>query len=171
MKKDIFKIANKILKSRLIVGTGKYKNFKETANAIKASGASLGGSNISALYAGGGSPYTTVGGTVEEWDGSAWTEVNNINSSRNAFAGSGTTSSGIVFGGLPPYSPTFANTEFYDGSSWTEVADLATSRGFHGGNEGGTSVAALCSGGDTPPITAVCEEWTQSLGVKTVTVS
>ena len=31
MKKDIFKVANKKLKSRLIVGTGKYKNFKETA--------------------------------------------------------------------------------------------------------------------------------------------
>lgn len=41
MKKDIFKIANKILKSRLIVGTGKYKNFKETANAVNASGADM----------------------------------------------------------------------------------------------------------------------------------
>ena len=38
MKKDIFKVANKVLKSRLIVGTGKYKNFKETANAVEASG-------------------------------------------------------------------------------------------------------------------------------------
>ncbi len=41
MKKDIFKIANKIFKSRLIVGTGKYKNFKETAEAVKASGADM----------------------------------------------------------------------------------------------------------------------------------
>ena len=41
MKKDILKIANKTLKSRLIVGTGKYKNFKETAKAIKASGADM----------------------------------------------------------------------------------------------------------------------------------
>ena len=41
MKKDTFKIANKILGSRLIVGTGKYKNFKETADAIKASGADM----------------------------------------------------------------------------------------------------------------------------------
>ena len=36
-----FKIANKIFKSRLIVGTGKYKSFKETADAIKASGADM----------------------------------------------------------------------------------------------------------------------------------
>jgi len=41
MRKDIFKIDNKILKSRLIVGTGKYKNFKETAKAIKESGADM----------------------------------------------------------------------------------------------------------------------------------
>ena len=41
MKKDIFKVGNQILKSRLIVGTGKYKNFKETADAIKSSGADM----------------------------------------------------------------------------------------------------------------------------------
>ena len=41
MKKDIFKIENLKLKSRLIVGTGKYKNFKETVKAIKESGADM----------------------------------------------------------------------------------------------------------------------------------
>ena len=41
MKKDIFKIDKKILKSRLIVGTGKYKNLSETAKAIKSSGADM----------------------------------------------------------------------------------------------------------------------------------
>ncbi|MDA9624884.1 thiazole synthase [Candidatus Pelagibacter bacterium] len=41
MKKDVFKVENIKLKSRLIVGTGKYKNFKETARAIKESGADM----------------------------------------------------------------------------------------------------------------------------------
>jgi len=41
MKKDYLKIEKYYLKSRLIVGTGKYKNFKETAAAVKASGASM----------------------------------------------------------------------------------------------------------------------------------
>ena len=36
-----FKIANKIFKSRLIVGTGKYKSFSECAKAIKISGADI----------------------------------------------------------------------------------------------------------------------------------
>ena len=40
-KKDYFKISNKKFLSRLIVGTGKYKNFSECANAVKASGAEI----------------------------------------------------------------------------------------------------------------------------------
>lgn len=38
---DVFTIANKNYKSRLIVGTGKYKDFKQTADAVKASGADI----------------------------------------------------------------------------------------------------------------------------------
>jgi len=41
LKKDKFKVAGKSFKSRLIVGTGKYKNFSETAKAINASGADM----------------------------------------------------------------------------------------------------------------------------------
>ncbi len=41
LKKDILKIASTSLKSRLIVGTGKYKSFTETAKAVKASCADM----------------------------------------------------------------------------------------------------------------------------------
>ncbi len=41
MKKDVLKIDKIKLNSRLIVGTGKYKNFKETAQAVKESGADM----------------------------------------------------------------------------------------------------------------------------------
>ena len=41
MKKDIFKISSKKFKSRLIVGTGKYKSFLECSKAIKAAGADM----------------------------------------------------------------------------------------------------------------------------------
>jgi len=40
-KKDNLKIGKHIIKSRLIIGTGKYKNFKQTAEAVKASGADM----------------------------------------------------------------------------------------------------------------------------------
>ena len=41
LKNKYLKIAGKNLKSRLIVGTGKYKNFSETAKAVKASAAEM----------------------------------------------------------------------------------------------------------------------------------
>ena len=41
LKNDYLKISNFKLRSRLIVGTGKYKNFKETALAVKESGADM----------------------------------------------------------------------------------------------------------------------------------
>ena len=41
MIKDKLTIAGKKFKSRLIVGTGKYKNFSETAKSVKASGADM----------------------------------------------------------------------------------------------------------------------------------
>ena len=41
MKKDQLKIANKKFNSRLIVGTGKYKNMPECAKAVKLSGAEI----------------------------------------------------------------------------------------------------------------------------------
>ena len=41
VKKDYFKISNKKFSSRLIVGTGKYRNFEECAKAVKASGAEI----------------------------------------------------------------------------------------------------------------------------------
>ena len=41
MKNDKIVIANKKFNSRLIVGTGKYKNMSECAKAIKLSGAEI----------------------------------------------------------------------------------------------------------------------------------
>ena len=41
MKRDSLKISSKKFNSRLIVGTGKYKNFLECAKAVKAAGAEI----------------------------------------------------------------------------------------------------------------------------------
>jgi thiazole synthase len=41
LKQDILKVADKKFKSRLIVGTGKYKSMSECAKAIKLSGAEI----------------------------------------------------------------------------------------------------------------------------------
>src|ERR1700730_2685509 len=41
MKDDKFELAGRVFKSRLIVGTGKYKDFAETRAAVEASGAEI----------------------------------------------------------------------------------------------------------------------------------
>ena len=45
-------------------------------------------------YAGAGSPAITV--NTELWDGSSWTEVNNLNTSRGYLGGGGIYTSGLV---------------------------------------------------------------------------
>jgi len=41
MRQDSFELAGKVFKSRLIVGTGKYRDFAETRAAVEASGAEI----------------------------------------------------------------------------------------------------------------------------------
>src|ERR1700730_8646509 len=41
MKEDKFELAGRVFKSRLIVGTGKYRDFAETKAAVEASGAEI----------------------------------------------------------------------------------------------------------------------------------
>jgi len=41
MEEDFFEVAGRKFRSRLLVGTGKYKDFEETARAIEASGAEI----------------------------------------------------------------------------------------------------------------------------------
>ena len=38
---DTFEVAGQVFKSRLFVGTGKYRNFEENAAALEASGAEI----------------------------------------------------------------------------------------------------------------------------------
>ena len=61
--------------------------------------ASVGASNTAAIAVGGsGGPQLN-----EIWNGTNWTEVNDLNSARHTAAGSGTTTAGLVFGGdVPP---------------------------------------------------------------------
>ena len=61
--------------------------------------------------------------------------------------------------------------EIWDGTSWTEGNDLSTSRGYTYGSPTGSAVAALYTGGLTPPQTGVTEEYDVALSNKTITVS
>ena len=131
-------------------------------------GAMGGGTQTSALQCGGKAGPATTFNTADVWNGTAWTEVANMNQNRSAGAAAATSeTSALVYGGEIP--PRTAVNEQWDGTSWTELADLATAANKNTGN--GTVSAAISVGNESPNNGAV-EEWNATtLTVKTVTVS
>jgi hypothetical protein len=106
------------------------------------------GTYTSALIAGG---YTgTYVSISESWNGSAWTEVGDLNTARNGVTGAGAdNTSALAAGGYSSTTLYTGITETWNGSNWTEVGDLNTARSALGGT--GTQTAAIATGGNTPP--------------------
>ena len=107
--------------------------------------AELGGSGTStaAIAVGGASPGGVVDST-ELWDGTNWTEVNNLNTATdNLNQSAGTSTAAIEAGGAAPgYT---AKNESWNGTNLTEVGDLNTARGLM--PELGTQTAAIVVSG------------------------
>ena len=97
----------------------------------------------------------------ETWDGTNWTEGNNINTPRGYIASSnqGTTTAGLIFGGRagPTGNATTTSAESYDGTNWTESTALNTS--LQSGFGGGTQTAAICAGGEQPTAFDGNQQW------------
>jgi len=132
-------------------------------NTARRMSSGAGASNTAALCYGGpsdtGSPYQGNQNAVESWNGSAWTEVAEMNSARgNASRGSTGASYTACFlnGGYGP-SSALANMELWNGSAWTEVNDLNTARYDAGGF--GSNTSALIFGGNDPSLTTAVESW------------
>ena len=117
------------------------------------------GTQTSALSFGGENPGTAFIDATESYNGTAWAEVNNLNTARDQLAAAGTdNTSGLAFGGNTP--PLTANTEVWNGYTWTEVNNLNEARRVMAGC--GTSTAALCFGGFADPgvgYRATTENW------------
>jgi len=114
----------------------------------------------------GGTDYVT---NVEQWDGTSWTETTEINTGRDAQWGFGTSTSQVIAGGnLGPPGRT-AKTEVWNGSTWTEVNDLGTASVANCCAGGGTSSSGIIAGQYTGSLTTNSEQWTASLGNKTIT--
>ena len=134
------------------------KSINVTTAAAWASGGNLGtgrysgggfGIQTAAVFAGGkyGSPPTLVGVALsEEYNGTSWSEGNDLNTARRYLSGAaGTETSGVVFGGFDTSPGATAATEEYDGTSWTNGGNLNSARGNLAGS--GTQTAALGAGG------------------------
>ena len=118
------------------------------------------GTQTAALMIGGNNPGTTQKGNVEQYDGSSYTEINDLTTARSQGGSAGTSTAALFFGGdIYPSSPRdTAKTEEYSGSSWSEQNDMVgTARraliGF------GTQTAAVGAGGYGGGILALTEEY------------
>ncbi len=92
---------------------------------------SLGQSSTAALAADG---YTSsnVEALTEPWNGSAWTEVGDSNTTRRGSQGVGTSTSGRIAGGIT--TATVANAESWNNTSWTAITALSQARYGAGGS-------------------------------------
>ena len=118
--------------------------------------AGVGASNSAALVFG-GYPNGSTGAT-EQYNGSSWTELNDLNQARGYLDGAGTYTAALAFAGLTPPSSGEGETETWNGSSWTEVNDINNLR-YNGGGDG-TQTSALFFGGTPNPSPSVfTESW------------
>ena len=131
---------------------------------------SSGGSLNTARYRGGSSGTTTAGlvytgrtptyvANTESYNGTSWTEVNDVNNTSYAGGGSpaGSYTAALKSSGKSGPSSFQTITEVWDGSSWTEVNNNNTGRdGIMGA---GTSTSNIIAGGQTPPNQVIAESW------------
>jgi hypothetical protein len=110
-----------------------------------------GGTQTACITAGGynpaGSPvYATV--VAEEYNGTSWTEVNDLNEGRLDCATFGTAEGAILVGGgeASGSAGTVASVESWNGTSWTATTSLPATRQEMGA-WGATSTAGAIVGG------------------------
>ena len=120
------------------------------------------GQSPAAIFAGGYSGPPGGVANTETWNGTSWTEVNDMITATNYSQGFGTTSAMVLAGRDTPGTPSKpAATETWDGTSWTAPgANINTNR-FLGG-AAGTSTAGIVFGGQSPGATANTESWNGS---------
>ena len=91
----------------------------------------------------------------EEYDGTSWTEGNNLNTGRYGLRGFGIQTAAVAIGGQKSGTPTaIANYESYDGSSWTASGNMNVAREEPGGF-GIQTAGVACKGFNGPSYTNV----------------
>ena len=142
-----------------LMGTGRYQGNGQNV-----------GTKNAGMYSGGQGSYPSTApavtvSNVEEYDGSSWSEVNNMPESKAMFGAVGTQTAAFVFGGYggpgagpnpgPGGSPKSAALN-YDGTNWTASPySLPSAVAYLTG--AGTSTAALSIGGH--PALTTCNEY------------
>ena len=103
-------------------------------------------------------------GETETWNGSAWTEVGDLNTVKKNQAGAGTSTSALSSSGQDPSNDNSPLVEQWNGSAWSEVAEVNTARRqLAGAGVSGTAALIFFGYGGSPEtFTNVCESWNGS---------
>ena len=120
------------------------------------------GTQTAALVAGGGTQWPGVHqtGNTETYNGSAWSEVANLNTARRNLSGLGTQTAALAGGGGPTAK---VIVESWNGSGWTEVGDFNTNKDNNCGMCGTTTAGIAFAGEGTPGAKiANAEQWNGS---------
>ena len=121
-------------------------------NTQKSSGQGAGASHTSAIIWSGEGPSTATRAQTESYDGTSWTEVNDLNSARIYPFGDGTQTAAFTAGGHnPSNAPVYrTETETWDGTSWTVLGPANLNTGRAQGGSNGITTSALAYTGESP---------------------
>ena len=93
----------------------------------------------------------------ESYDGTSWSEENNVLTGRGMSGGGGTSTAAFMAAGVQP--PTnYALMEIWDGTCWTEVNNVKTAR-FAVGSSGTVTTGLIFGGSTDPTQLALTEQW------------
>ena len=107
-----------------------------------------------------GSPGKTK--DAEQYNGTSWTEVSDINTLRASTGGGGTLTSAAYVAGEVPSSPYNSDAfEQWDGSSWSETTEINTAIRANTAF-GATNTAVITASGYTTTNVATTEQWNGS---------
>lgn len=140
-----------------------------------AQGPGSAGTQTAGLVFGGFIPPTASGAGTMEYDGTSFTNGNNMNVPAYR-SGAGTQTAAIGFSSATPVNPVGIYTELYDGTSWTSSTNFTVGRTDANQNTAPNTPnsSALIFGGRPEPSTASTstEEFTGAfVGTKTLTTS
>ena len=116
-------------------------------NTGRQEGATAASSNTAGIFFAGSTGVPTLSVLTESYNGTSWTEVNDLGTARRLLASAGTETAGLAFGGFGPGN--ISATESWNGTSWSPVSSLNTAR--YGISGGGLQTSALAFGGNTNP--------------------
>jgi hypothetical protein len=131
--------------SQVLGGTWASGGNTNTSRRFTPGAGTSGPSHNNALIFG-GSPSVL---DTESYDGSSWTELNNLSANKSSGFGTATAAIGVGAG---------TAVEQWNGSTWTEINDINSTRNFSGTQ--GSTTAGLIEGGEAPGgASALSEEY------------